>query len=180
MSTNTALAISLGVLGAVATWLFLGPLGGMLAIWAAFIAWGCYFHCGGKEHGLMSTVVANFAGAIIAGITLYVALRTGMGDKLGVPIWAAICVGVGVAAMVLLANIEMFSAIPAQVYGFASTVALTLLTADGVANLTAASIANPVLVIIVSMMVGAVFGYASEKVAGMLAGAGSHRAHAKA
>ena len=41
MSLNTALAISLGVLGAVATWLFLGPLGGMLAIWAAFIAWGC-------------------------------------------------------------------------------------------------------------------------------------------
>ena len=43
MSLNTALAISLGVLGAVATWLFLGPLGGMLAIWAAFIAWGCYY-----------------------------------------------------------------------------------------------------------------------------------------
>ena len=57
---------------------------------------------------------------------------------------------------------------------------LTLLTADGVANLTAASIANPVLVIIVSMMVGAVFGYASEKLTGILAGAGTHRAHAKA
>ena len=54
------------------------------------------------------------------------------------------------------------------------------MTADGVANLTAASIANPVLVIIVSMMVGAVFGYASEKLTGILAGAGSHRAHAKA
>jgi hypothetical protein len=52
MSLNTALAISLGVLGAVATWLFLGPLGGALQIWAAFIAWGCYYHCGGKEAGL--------------------------------------------------------------------------------------------------------------------------------
>jgi hypothetical protein len=179
MSTNSALAISVGVLGAVATWLFLGPLGGVLAIWAAFIAWGCYFHCGGKEHGFMTTVMANIAGAIIAGITLYAALRTGMGEKLGVPIWAAICVGIGVAAMVLVANIEMFSAIPAQVYGFASTVALTLLTADGAANLTSASVANPVFVIIVSMAVGAVFGYASEKLAGMLAGSRS-RAHAKA
>jgi hypothetical protein len=180
MSTNTALAISVGVLGAVATWLFLGPLGGALAIWAAFIAWGCFFHCGGKEHGLQSAILCNAAGAIIAGITLYVALRTGIADKLSVPIWAGICVGIGVAAMVLLANIPLFAAIPAQVYGFASVVAYTLMTADGAANLTAASMANPVVVIILSMIVGAAFGYASEKVAGMLAGAGSPRAHAKA
>jgi hypothetical protein len=179
MSTNTALAISLGLLGAVATWLFLGPLGGALAIWAAFIAWACYFHTGGKEHGLATTVVNNAAGAVIAGITLYVATKTGMADRLGLPIWAAICVGIGVAAMVVLANVPMFSSIPAQVYGFASTVALTLLTTDGVNNITAASIANPILVVILSMMVGAVFGYASERFAGMLAGSG-HRAHAKA
>ena len=120
MSSNTALAISVGVLGAVATWLFLGPLGGALAIWAAFIAWGCYFHCGGKEQGLQSAILNNAAGAIIAGITLIVATKTGMADTLGLPVWAAICVGVGVAAMVLLANVPMFATIPAQVYGFAS------------------------------------------------------------
>ena len=88
MSSNTALAISVGVLGAIATWLFLGPLGGALAIWAAFIAWGCFFHCGGKEQGLQSAILNNAAGAIIAGITLMVATKTGMADKLGLPIWA--------------------------------------------------------------------------------------------
>ena len=172
MSTNTALAISVGVLGAIATWLFLGPLGGALAIWAAFIAWGCFFHCGGKEHGLQSAILCNAAGAIIAGITLIVATKTGLADKLGLPVWAAICVGIGVAAMVLLANIPLFAAIPAQVYGFASVVAYTLMTKD--ADLTAASLANPVVVVILSMIVGAVFGYVSEKLAGMLAGMGSH------
>jgi len=180
MSSNTALAISVGVLGAIATWFFLGPLGGALAIWAAFIAWGCYFHCGGKESGLQSAILNNAAGAIIAGITLVVATKTGLADQLGLPIWAAICVGVGVAAMVLLANIPMFAAIPAQVYGFASVVAYTLMTADGAANLTAGSMANPVVVIILSMIVGAVFGYVSEKLAGMLAGAGHGARHAKA
>src|SRR3972149_8660414 len=99
MSANTALAISVGVLGAVATWLFLGPLGGALAIWAASIAWGCFFHCGGKEQGLQSTVLCNAAGAIIAGITLYVATQTGVGDSLPPGVWAGICVGLGVAAM---------------------------------------------------------------------------------
>jgi hypothetical protein len=178
MSTNTALAISLGVLGAVATWLFLGPLGGMLAIWAAFIAWGCFFHCGGKEAGLQSAILNNAAGAIIAGITLVVATKTGLADQLGLPIWAAICVGIGVAAMVLLANVPMFSMIPAQVYGFASVVAYTLM-GNAAGSLTAASMENPVVVIILSMIVGAVFGYVSEKFAGMLAGAG-HPRHAKA
>ncbi len=134
MSANTALAISVGVLGAIATWLFLGPLGGALAIWAAFIAWGCFFHCGGSESGLQSAILGNIAGAIIAGITLWVATQTGVGDSLGLPIWAGICVGVGVAVMVLLANIPIFSAIPAQVYGFASVVALTLL-GNGAGNL---------------------------------------------
>jgi hypothetical protein len=178
MSANTALAISVGVLGAIATWLFLGPLGGILAIWAAFIAWGCFFHCGGKESGLQSAILGNIAGAIIAGITLWVATQTGIGDQIGLPIWAGICVGIGVAAMVLLANIPAFAAIPAQVYGFASVVALTLL-GNGAGNLTAASMENPVVVIICSMIVGALFGWVSEKIAGMLAGAG-HGAHAKA
>ena len=168
MSTNTALAISVGVLGAIATWLFLGPLGGALAIWAAFIAWGCFFHCGGKESGLQSAILGNVAGAIVAGITLYAALQTGVGDTLGVPIWAGICVGIGVAVMVLLANIPLFASIPAQVYGFASVVALTLM-GNGAGNLMTGSLANPVVVIILSMIVGAIFGYVSEKVAGMLA-----------
>jgi hypothetical protein len=178
MSSNSALAISVGVLGAVATWLFLGPLGGALAIWAAFIAWGCFFHCGGKEQGLQSAILNNAAGAVIAGITLIVATKTGLADKLGLPIWAAICVGIGVAAMVLLANVPVFAAIPAQVYGFASVVAYALMK-DATGSLTAASMENPVVVIILSMIIGAVFGYVSEKVAGMLAGAG-HPRHAKA
>lgn len=178
MSLNTALAISLGVLGAVATWLFLGPLGGALAIWAAFIAWGCFFHNGGKESGLQSTILGTAAGAIIAGITLKVA-GASMGASLPAAVWPAICVGIGVASMVLLANVPIFASIPAQVYGFASTVALSLLPASP-GNATDISMSNPVIVIILSMMIGAAFGYVSEKLAGMLMGTGHHRAAAKA
>jgi hypothetical protein len=146
----------------------------MLAIWAAFIAWGCFYHAGGKESGLQSTIVCAAAGAIIAGITLKVA-----GMSLGLPevMWTSICVGLGVAAMVLLANVPLFASIPAQVYGFASTVAYALMKGGSV---TAASLENPVAVIILSMIIGAIFGYVSEKVAGMLMGAGDHRAAAKA
>ena len=176
MSANTALAVSVGVLGAIATWLFLGPLGGALAIWAAFIAWGCYFHCGGKEQGLQSTIVNNAAGALIAGITLMVA-GAAIGGSLPAAVWPAICVGLGVAAMVLLANVPMFSVIPAQVYGFASVAAYSLMKGG---SMTAMSLENPVVVVILSMAIGAVFGYVSEKLAGMLAGMGHGARHVKA
>jgi len=157
--------------------LFLGPLGGALAIWAAFIAWGCFFHCGGKEQGLQSAILNNAAGAVIGGLTL-LAAGAAIGGSLPAAVWPAICVGIGVAAMVLLANVPVFSVIPAQVYGFASVVAYTLMK-DAGGSLTAASMENPVVVIILSMIIGAVFGYVSEKVAGMLADAG-HPRHAKA
>jgi len=167
MSANTALAISVGVLGAIATWLFLGPLGGALAIWAAFIVWGAFFHCGGKESGLQSAIINNAAGAIVAGITLLVVTKAGLADSLPPGVWAGICVGVGVAVMVLLSNLPVFSAVPAQVYGFASVVAYALMKGG---SLTAVSLENPVIVVILSMIVGAIFGYVSEKLAGMLSG----------
>ena len=40
MKNLNALAISISVLGALATFLALGPLGGVYLIWAAFVAWG--------------------------------------------------------------------------------------------------------------------------------------------
>ena len=49
----------------------------------------------------------------------------------------------------------------------------------GGGSLTAATLANPLVVISLSMIIGAVFGYVSEKVAGMLVGSAS-RAAAKA
>jgi len=42
MSQLAALSLAIGVLGAVATFLFL-KIGGVV-IWAAFVAWGCFFH----------------------------------------------------------------------------------------------------------------------------------------
>ncbi|ADH91700.1 conserved hypothetical protein [Ancylobacter novellus DSM 506] len=178
MSLISALAISIGVLGGVATWLFLGPLAGGLQIWAAFIAWACFFHCGGKEAGFKATVLANIAGAVMAWLTLLAVSRGGLGESLGLPVWAGICVGVGVLVMILLANMPAFAAIPALVYGFAATAGYALLAADGLANLTAASLGNPLVTIVLSMIAGAAFGYVSEKVAGALVANSEARRHA--
>ena len=168
MPLLTALAISIGGLGGLATWIYLGPLGGMLQIWATFIAWACFYHCGGKEAGLKTTIVCNIAGAVIAWVALLVFVNTGgIAGSLPAGLWAGILVGVSVAIMVLVANMPMFATIPAMVYGYASVAAYTLLASG--ANVMAADFTNPLVTVVVSMVAGAVLGYVSEKIGAALA-----------
>ena len=162
MDLILALALSIGILGGIATWVALGPLAGVLQIWAIFIAWACFYHCGGKETGLKNTIVCNIAGAILAWIALIIVLKTGLGDSLGVPLWAGIVVGVTVFILVMLAKVPALATIPAMVYGYASVAAFGLL-AQG-ADVTAANFSNPLIAIVVSMVVGAILGFISEKV----------------
>jgi hypothetical protein len=168
MDLITALAVSIGLLGGVATYLCLSPFGFGLQIWAVFIAWASFYHCGGKASGLTSSVLANLWGVLWGALTLIAVTQTGMGDSLGLPIWAAICVAVGVALMILGAKIPIFSAIPAQVYGYAATVAFTLLT-NAAGALTVPDLTNPAVIVALSMVAGGVFGFISEQLAGALA-----------
>lgn len=170
MGLITALAISIGLLGGIATYLFLSdPLMLGLQIWAAFIGWASFYHCGGKGEGFVSSVLANLWGVVWGALTLLAFANIGLADTLSAPVWAGICVAIGVGIMVLGSNISIFSAIPATVYGYAATVALALLSANGVANLSMPTLENPAAVVAISMVVGAVFGIISEMLAGALA-----------
>ncbi len=164
MNLITALAIVIGALGAVATWLFLGPLGGLgLSIWAAFIAWGSFYHAGGGETGLKNTIIGAIWGAIMATVALVLMPVLDMGA-----VGAAIAVGVTVAIMILAAQVPLLSAIPPAVYGFASTAAFALMKTGADATSTDIT-TSPLLNIVVSMIIGALFGFVSEKIAGNLA-----------
>lgn len=165
MNLVTALAIVIGILGGLATWLFLGPLAGMgLSIWAAFIAWGSFYHCGGGETGLKNAIVGAIWGSIMAGVALYLLPVVGKG-ALG----AGLVVGATVLVMILGAHLPLLSAIPAAVYGYASTAAFALLNGDKAVLMGGDFATSPVLNIVASMAIGALFGYVSEKLAGSIA-----------
>ena len=169
MDIITALAVSIGLLAGVATWLFLGPMGELgLSLWAVFVAWATFYHCGGKEAGLQKTIVHNIFGAFLGWIALLAISQMSLGATLGVPLWAAICVTLSVFMLVIAAKNPMFSDIPAAVFGYASIAALAL---DGgkLSAVTAASLENPFVNIVISMVIGALFGYVSEKVASAMA-----------
>jgi hypothetical protein len=168
MDMITALAVSIGLLGGIAAWLFLGPVAGLgLSIWAGFIAWASFYHCGGKEAGLQKAIVNNVFGAIIGWIALILVTQIPLAASLGLPVWAGICVAVTVFILVFAAKTPLLSDIPAGVLGFASVVALTL-AGGKLGALTSASLDNPLISIVISMVIGALFGYVSEKAAGAI------------
>lgn len=168
MSQLVALSVSIGLLGGIATILYLN-LG--LLIWAGFIAWACFFHSGGDGNALRNTIVGNAFGAFCAWLAALIILHFPLADSLTLPVWAGIVVGLTVMAMCLAAHIKAFSVIPASVYGYAATFAYLLQTADTMTKdkLMSASLANALLVVIISMAIGALFGLASGKLGGALA-----------
>ena len=182
MTQLLALSLSIGVLGAVWAFLALGPLSGFVLVWAGFIAWGCFFHTGADNKALAKTIVGNAYGALLAWIALLIIVNVPM-PQLGA-VWPAIIVGVTVFCLVIVASVDLLSAVPANVYGYAALVAYSLHQPSSapstgpLQNLTSGSFANPLILLIVSMGLGAVFGYASGQVANALTKGQPTAAHA--
>jgi hypothetical protein len=159
-----ALATSVGVLAIVATWLFFGPLAALNAqVWIAFIAWGAHFHCGGKVKGTLDTIICMSFGAVIGMLAVLLAGNLGAIGQFAAPL----AVGIGATVIVLSSSLSFLAAIPASVYGFAAIAGLWLLGGTAVLG-AGATVVNALVPTIISVAVGAAFGYISEVGAGAL------------
>ncbi|CAN6134755.1 Protein of unknown function DUF1097 [Methylophilaceae bacterium] len=165
MSKLTALALSIAVLGGVWAFVALNPLASVALVWVGFIAWGCYFHSGADDAALQKTIAGMIFGAVMAGVALYL-INAGTLANLGA-LAAPVIVAITVFPLVILAGNNLLSVVPANVYGYAATAGLAL-TAGTAANATLLDMTNPVLLVAVSTVLGAVFGMVSNKVAGTL------------
>ena len=149
MTLLIALALSIGLLAVVATWLFLGPLAAInVQIWQAFIAWASHFHNGGKTDGVVKTVVCMSFGAVVGMASVMLAGQLGGLGALAAPV----AVGIGAAVIVLAAHLPLLSTIPSCVYGFASVAGLILLGKDMTPM-------NAIVPTIGSIILGAGFGW---------------------
>jgi hypothetical protein len=160
MPSLIALAVSVGVLAVVATWIFfLDPVAAAnLQVWQAFIAWGCHYHSGGKIAGTRTTIVCMSFGAVVGMASVLLAAQLGALGALAAPV----AVGVGATVIVLSSKLPLLGTIPASVYGFAAIAGLILLGS----GMTPTRALVPT---ILSIVIGAAFGYVSEAVAGALA-----------
>lgn len=155
MSAYLALAVSVGLLAVLDTWLFFGPLASTLVVglvWVSFIAWGCHFHSGGGTKGATTAVACMSWGAVVGMGS--VMLANGPLGGLDTPVALAIAVGIGAAVICLSSAISLLSTIPASVYGFAS-IAGSMVLAEKTPQ-------EAVLPTILAVIIGAAFGYASE------------------
>ncbi len=171
MPKLAALTLTIFVLAIIDTWLFgLAPLAALhLQVWMSFIAWGVHFMAGGKTSGAKAAVLSMSFGAVVG---MCAALAIGSLSFLG-SLAAPVAVGVGAAVIVLGSKIPTLEAIPAGFYGFAAIFALIGL--KGVDSPTAAI--GPT---IISIVIGAAFGYVSEVVTDVLSKKSSELAEATA
>ena len=171
MSFVNALSLVLCVIGGFLTYLCLGPLAGVIHIWAIFIFTATGVALGGTGEAFKNLVICAFAGIVIAWIGSMVVLNVPLAATLTLPVWAAIVVGVTTGCLAFIANIPLFPAIPATVIGYAMTFAY-LLQGDAkrltTANLLSASPSNPLVCITASLLVAAVFGIVALKLATIL------------
>jgi hypothetical protein len=175
MSQVVGLSLSIAILGAIWAFLALGPLSGFVLVWAGFIAWGCFFHTGGDNKALTKTIVGTVYGAIVGWIALLIIVHVPIATG-SLPIWPAIVVGVTVFFLVIVASIEPLSAVPANVYGYAAVVGYSLHQTGALQNLTLVSFANPLILLAVSFVIGAILGYLSGQLAKALTSQGAARA----
>ena len=159
MTAYLALAISVGLLAILDTWLFVVPLAAFLPglVWISFIAWGCHFHSGGGVKGMTTAIVGMSFGAMVGMVAVLLAggILAGLGD-----LAAPVAVGLGAFVICLASAVPFLATIPASVYGFASVAGPILL-----ANMTPTQAIVPT---IVSIIIGALFGIVSEYLANAL------------
>jgi hypothetical protein len=158
VSEKNALALSIGLLGALAV-VLTGTLI-QVPVWVVFIAWASFFILGGGTGGLLRSAASNLTGVAIAAATLFVAQSLQLELVL-----TAVAVGLGSAGMVLASRVRLLAACPAIVWGFASTVG-TVAVAGG--DVTEGFLGNPVLMAAIAVILGALFGIASEQLAALL------------
>lgn len=163
MSAYLALAVSVGLLAVLDTWLFGVPLAATLPglVWVSFIAWGCFFQSGAGTKGLTTATVGMTFGAIVGMVAIMALMGplAGLGDLAG-----PVAVGLGAFVICLASKVPLLSTIPASVYGFAAVAGTTFLLGAG-------GTLDPVDALwrtVVSVVIGAVFGYVSELLANAL------------
>jgi len=170
MDKLTALSLSIGILAGIATFFAVGPAAGVFFIWAATIAWAAYFLLGANQEAVINTIINGIFGVFMAWLTAVILLQIDPGASIGVEVSTALVVAGAVVVLCLGANLPQFAVIPVGVLGYSSTFAYLLQTPDKLNQevLLGASLSNPLLVISISFILGAVFGQLSNDLAAKL------------
>ena len=168
MNKLTATSVSIGIVGAIMSWIYLGVLGAAVAIPVSFIAWGAFAAAGGNNKAVAGTVTPLIYGAVVAWVTAFIIMPQ-LGNLIANGAVAnALSVGISVVALIYgTGKVKAFSSTPVAVYGYALFFALVLSGTAG--DLTGASLTgNPLVFVAGFGIAGAVFGLIANNLAASL------------
>jgi len=152
MQDKEATTVSIGVFAAIAT--YLTETAVLVPTWVAFIGWTSFYAVGAGPSGFVRSALANLGGVVIGSITL-LAMHWGANSALLV----AVAVGIGSAIAVQASKMSLLGALPAIFFGFSCTVGTVAVTGKSIATL---GVDSPVLVAATALLLGNVFGIASQ------------------
>ncbi len=174
MKLPLALAVVIGVLAVIITYLYVGPLASLgLFVPATFIGAASYFAAGGTTSSLVPSLSANIFGIIGGVITLYL-----VGLAAPNPLLIGLYVGIMTAIVIFAMVIPFLSFVVGTVLGFATTAGYGLLSVVddvGPTTLTAAAFdfslpSGVPTVILLSFIIGGLYGWVSSLIVGRWVG----------
>ncbi|MCM3846758.1 MULTISPECIES: DUF1097 domain-containing protein [Pseudonocardia] len=162
MKLPVALALVIGVAGAVIAYLYLGPLSGLgLFVPATFLGAATFFAAGGDRPALVTALATNVWGIVTGTVMLVLAGLTTNPALLG------LIIGGMTAVFILGALVPVLGFVPGAVVGFATTAAFGLLS--GASGTDFSLPTGPFTVMLLSFVVGSVvLGYGCSLVVGRL------------
>lgn len=161
MKLPVALAIVVGVVGGILTWLYVGPLSGLgLFVPATFLGAASYFAAGGDLPALTKSLPANLWGVLWGTIALiFIGLVSG-------PVMIAVVVGGFTGIMILGALVPALGFVPGHVIGYAMTAGFGLLTSASGTDFSLPT--GPFTVMALSFVIGGLYGYAGSILVGKM------------
>lgn len=161
MKLPVALAIVVGVVGGILTWLYLGPLSGLgLFVPATFLGAASYFAAGGDLPALRKSLPATLWGVLWGTVALIVIPLVSGAAMIG------LVVGGFTLIMILGALVPALEFVPGHVIGYATTAGFGLLTSASGTDFSLPT--GPFTVIALSFVIGGLYGYVGSILVGRL------------
>lgn len=164
MRLSITRAVSIGAVGGLAAFLSSGPaapLGAQLFI--VLIGWAGYSRFGDKLAGLKQALAHLLLGAAFAALALVLVTQLPYGETLGAAAWTAVVAALTLGALAYAASLPGLGAFAVALLGYVAPLAAAAI--GGADKIVALAPDNALLIAVLSLVVGALFGCVADALA---------------
>lgn len=158
---NFALSISVGLLAGIS--FVLATVFNDYIVWIGFIFWSLFYKNGGNNTAFKIVICTGIYGVVMAGLFFILSELISVGGLLNQPIWISITIFI----LIFGTQVPIFCSKSTAFCSYAVTLGYFLVAVDGamIPMISTMDITNPLVSIIISIVIGSIFGIFSKKLA---------------